>query len=119
MVLIRGKIVMRTWLDDQQRSRTQVQVEADSVGHDLSFGWSHFNRGVQTPPNAAQRLADGEMSRQDVSDDPEAAGGELVGGEPSDAEPGGGEPGGGEYDDAAIDALVRDLGEPAEVVPAL
>lgn len=37
MVLIRGKVVTRTWLDDQQHPRTQVQVEADSVGHDLSF----------------------------------------------------------------------------------
>ena len=37
MVLIRGKIVTRTWVDDQQRTRTQMQVEADSVGHDLAL----------------------------------------------------------------------------------
>jgi len=132
MVLIRGKVVMRTWLDDQQRSRTQMQIEADSVGHDLSFGWSHFNRGVQAPRNAAQNLADGEMSRQDTSDGPEGDGG-----------PSGGEPGGGGYgdylppslpgDDGQDDhdyqgataqtgdvlaEMVRDLGEPAEVAPA-
>lgn len=121
MVLIRGKVVTRTWLDDQQRSRTQVQVEADSVGHDLSFGWSHFNRGVQPPQHNARNLADGEVSRQDVSEPDD--GGLSVG------EPGAGEPGGGEYDEyppdqgeppeasAAIDEMVRDLTEPMAVAP--
>jgi single-strand DNA-binding protein len=66
MVIIRGKFVTRTWLDDQQRTRTQMQVEADSVGHDLAFGWSHFNRGAQTPWNSAREQADGELARQDL-----------------------------------------------------
>ncbi len=79
MVVVRGKVVTRTWVDDQQRTRSQMQVEADSVGHDLSFGWSHFNRGVQTPHNAAQRLADGEMSRQEGSYDLEPTDGEPSG----------------------------------------
>ena len=55
MILVRGKVVMRTWVDDQQRNRVQMQVEADSVGHDLAFGWSHFNRGDQSPWNATRR----------------------------------------------------------------
>ncbi len=140
MVLIRGKVVTRTWLDDQQRSRSQMQVEADSVGHDLSFGWSHFNRGVQAPRNAAQSLADGEMSRQDGSYDLEAGDGAPIGGGSI-----GGEPGAGGYDDylspAALpggagrddqddedesaetgditDEMMRGLGEPAETAPAL
>jgi single-strand DNA-binding protein len=101
MVIIRGKVVMRTWLDDQQRSRSQMQVEADSVGHDLSFGWSHFNRGVQVPRNAAQQLADGEMARQDGSYDPEAGGGG----------PGAGEPGAGGYDDYLPASLPRGDGQ--------
>jgi single-strand DNA-binding protein len=120
MVLIRGKVVTRTWLDDQQRSRTQVQVEADSVGHDLSFGWSHFNRGVQAAQHNARNLADGEVSRQDVSEPDDG----LLGA----GEPGAGEPG-GEYDDyppdqgqppeasPAIDEMVRDLTEPMAVAP--
>ena len=40
MILVRGKVMMRSWVDDQQRNRVQMQVEADSVGHDLAFGWS-------------------------------------------------------------------------------
>ena len=66
MVLVRGKVVMRTWVDDQQRNRMQMQVEADSVGHDLAFGWSHFNRGDQSPWNATRQQAEGEVARQDL-----------------------------------------------------
>ena len=134
MVIVRGKVVMRTWTDDQQRSRIQVQVEADSVGHDLSFGWSHFNRGVQAPRNTAQGLADGEMSRQDGPNSPEGDGG------PSDAGLSGGPsggyddylpaglPGDDEQDDQddrdtpapagdVIAEMMRDPGVPAEVAP--
>jgi single-strand DNA-binding protein len=69
MVIIKGKFVTRTWTDDQQRTRTQVQVEADSVGHDLAFGWSLFNRGTQGW-NLAQAQADGEVARQDLEASP-------------------------------------------------
>jgi single-strand DNA-binding protein len=60
MILVRGKVMMREWVDDQQRKHVQMQVEADSVGHDLAFGWSHFNRGDQSPWNSARRQAEGE-----------------------------------------------------------
>jgi single-strand DNA-binding protein len=66
MILVRGKVVMREWVDDQQRKRVQMQVEADSVGHDLAFGWSHFNRGDQSPWNAGRRQAEGEGARPDA-----------------------------------------------------
>ncbi len=66
MVIIRGKFVTRTWVDDQQRTRMQMQVEADSVGHDLSYGWSHFNRGAQTSWNSIREQAEGEVARQDL-----------------------------------------------------
>ena len=57
---------MRTWVDDQQRNRTQMQVEADSVGDYLAFGWSHFNRGHESPWNATRRQAEGEAAQPDV-----------------------------------------------------
>ena len=90
MILVRGKVVMRTWVDDQQRNRVQMQVEADSVGHDLAFGWSHFNRGDQSPWNATRRQADGEATPQDVDayeDDADALAEASVGADPdADAE---------------------------------
>jgi single-strand DNA-binding protein len=69
MVIVRGKVRTRTWVDDQQRTRSEVEIEADSVGHDLAFGWSHFNRGVHVPPGAARRMANGEMARQGMAPD--------------------------------------------------
>ncbi len=74
MVIIRGKFVTRTWVDDQQRTRMQMQVEADSVGHDLSFGWSHFNRGANTSWAAVRAQADGEVARQDLDASADDAG---------------------------------------------
>jgi len=75
MIIVRGKVYTRTWLDDQQHPRTEVQIEADSIGHDLSFGWSRFNRGVHVPPGA-KRGVDEDMPhdrpRDDGDDDPGA-----------------------------------------------
>jgi single-strand DNA-binding protein len=62
-VIVRGKFMTRTWTDDQQRPRVQIEVEADSVGHDLAFAWSFVNRGARAPQNAMQALANGEMAR--------------------------------------------------------
>jgi single-strand DNA-binding protein len=71
MVLIRGKVVTRRYLDDQQQARTEVQIEADSVGHDLAFGWSHFNRGVHIPAGAMRDIERGEAARHDMPPDPD------------------------------------------------
>jgi len=67
MIIVRGKVYTRTWLDDQQHTRTEVQIEADSVGHDLSFGWSRFNRGVHVPPGAKRGVDEGEAIRQGMA----------------------------------------------------
>lgn len=72
MVIIKGKFVTRTWVDDQQRTRTQMQVEADSVGHDLSFGWSRFNRGANPSWASVREQAAGEVARQDLDANPDA-----------------------------------------------
>jgi single-strand DNA-binding protein len=72
MVIIKGKFVTRTWVDDQQRTRTQMQVEADSVGHDLSYGWSLFNRGANPTWATVREQAEGEIARQDLGANPDA-----------------------------------------------
>ena len=73
MIIVRGKISTRTWVDDQQRTRTELQVEADSVGHDLSFGWSRFNRGVQVPLGSRRGIDEGEAARHGMSHDADPA----------------------------------------------
>ena len=135
MVIIRGKFVTRTWVDDQQRTRMQMQVEADSVGHDLSYGWSHFNRGAQTSWNSVREQADGEVARQDLDAMVEARddGDELdEAGAPRDpemADPGMGDPGmddpgmadpgaaAPEMSDADFEKLASGLGAQAEIAP--
>ena len=73
MIIVRGKISTRSWVDDQQRTRTEMQVEADSVGHDLSFGWSRFNRGVQVPLGSRRSIDEGEAARHAMSLDADPA----------------------------------------------
>jgi single-strand DNA-binding protein len=69
MIIVRGKVYTRTWLDDQQHPRTEVEIEADSIGHDLSFGWSRFNRGVHVPPGAKRGVDEGEAIRHGMAPD--------------------------------------------------
>jgi len=71
MILVRGSFRARTWVDEQQHTRVELEIEADSVGHDLSFGWSHFNRGVHVSAAAARAMANGEAVRQQMAPDPE------------------------------------------------
>ena len=115
MILVRGKVVMRTWVDDQQRNRTQMQVEADAVGHDLAFGWSHFNRGDQSPWNATRRQADGEAPRPDVDGYEDADDQEAM--DPTEAADGAGDPREPAMADAEFEKLTSDLGTEPEVAP--
>ena len=56
---------MSTWVDNQQRPRSTLEIEADTIGHDLAHGWSHFLRGTRPPENSAADDS-GEMARQDT-----------------------------------------------------
>jgi single-strand DNA-binding protein len=129
MVIVRGKVSTRSWLDDQQRVRMEVEIEADSVGHDLAFGWSRFNRGVHTPPSVREGLANGEAIRQGMAPDPDLpdedqfADGQFADGQFAEdqfaedelsRDGGAGDPLSAQ-DDQALAALASDLDEPAEV----
>lgn len=128
MVLVRGKVLTRSWLDDQQRVRTEVLIEADSVGHDLAFGWSRFNRGLHTPASVMRGLEQGEAIRQDMAPDPElpddiplsdADEARLAGdggsGDPGPGPASGAPEGPGGRDDDGFDGLAGDASEPAGV----
>jgi len=116
MILVRGKVVMRTWVDDQQRNRVQMQVEADAVGHDLAFGWSHFNRGDQSPWNATRNKAEGEATGLDIdayedADDQDAQ-------DVAEAHDGAGDRGDPLPADAEFEKLASGLGAQPDVAPA-
>jgi single-strand DNA-binding protein len=63
-VIIRGRFYANTWVDSQQQTRTRLEIEADSLGHDLAYGWSHFLRGVRQQQRDSAGDA-GELARQD------------------------------------------------------
>ena len=65
-VVIRGHFYMSNWTDNQQRPRQTLEIEADSLGHDLAYGWSHFLRGTRPSADRSDAGA-GELARQDVA----------------------------------------------------
>jgi single-strand DNA-binding protein len=42
-VIVQGRLRIRDW-DNGERSGTSVEIDADAIGHDLSFGTSSFER---------------------------------------------------------------------------
>jgi single-strand DNA-binding protein len=66
MVVVRGRFYMNNWVDSQQRPRSTLEIEADSLGHDLAYGWSHYLRGTRSQSERADGINAGEMARQDV-----------------------------------------------------
>jgi single-strand DNA-binding protein len=79
-VVVRGRFYTRTWLDSQQRRQTAVEIEADTLGHDLSYGWSRFLRGSRPSPGGSAAVNAGEATRQN----PEEASGEPAQGDPGE-----------------------------------
>ena len=64
-VVVRGRFYMNHWVDSQQRPRATLEIEADSLGHDLAYGWSHFLHGTQ-PSGGRAGVDTGETARQDT-----------------------------------------------------
>jgi single-strand DNA-binding protein len=44
-IIVRGRLKTRAW-NDKGATRTVHEIEADAIGHDMAYGWSHFMRGV-------------------------------------------------------------------------
>jgi single-strand DNA-binding protein len=67
-VVITGKLRVRDW-DNGERAGTAVEIEAEAIGHDLSWGSSSFTRTV-----LVRETADAENESHE-----DTAAGELVG----------------------------------------
>lgn len=62
-VLLSGKLKIRDW-DNGERTGTSVEVEADSLGHDMSWGTSAFSRTVlvrEDPDETEQEQEEPEL----------------------------------------------------------
>jgi single-strand DNA-binding protein len=84
MVVIRGRFYMNNWVDSQQRQRSTLEIEADSLGHDLAYGWSHFLRGTRPQPGRADGVNAGEVARQDTGPSEPDSGDGYYAGEPQE-----------------------------------
>jgi single-strand DNA-binding protein len=57
-VLVKGKLQVRPYTDKDGAPRVAVEIEATSLGHDLSRGVANFRRAYKSPgETAAQRAA--------------------------------------------------------------
>jgi single-strand DNA-binding protein len=57
-VVVSGRLRIRDW-ENTDRSGTTVEIEADSIGHDMSWGTSSFTR-VSSVASAETDPADGQ-----------------------------------------------------------
>ncbi len=137
-VVVTGRLTVRQYEGKDGSTRTNVEVEATSVGHDLSRGVAHYlrpRRGQNAPAGLPGDSAGAPAgpSGDDEFGVPDEAGHDDAGfpGEGMDTdreEPGGpgagaarpipeDEDGGGELDDRAVAALLQGAGQPAPEAP--
>ncbi len=63
-VLVRGRLRVREYEGKEGSPRIAVEVEASSVGHDLSRGVAHFSRTRRAPGETAAENADALAAAQ-------------------------------------------------------
>jgi single-strand DNA-binding protein len=71
-LIVSGKLRVRDW-DNGERAGTSVEVEADSLGHDLTWGSSVFTRTVLVREPEPESEPDFEIDEQPLGE-PELVG---------------------------------------------
>jgi single-strand DNA-binding protein len=71
-VLVRGRLRVREYEGKEGASRIAVEVEASSVGHDLSRGVAHFSRTRRAPGETAAENAEALVGAQSQDDNERA-----------------------------------------------
>jgi len=75
-VLVRGRLRIREYEGKEGSSRIAVEVEASSVGHDLSRGVAHFSRTRRAPGETAAENAEAQAGAQSQAGDERTEGDE-------------------------------------------
>jgi single-strand DNA-binding protein len=89
-IVLTGRLQVREYDDKEGRRRIAVDIEADSIGHDLSRGVTHFLRTRPSPDDmTAEGLARGEAIRAGLTDEDSPAS-DLPGLVPAGSVPGDG-----------------------------
>jgi single-strand DNA-binding protein len=113
-VLIMGRLQIRRFEDAEGAPRTAVEVEASSVGHDLTRGVAQFSRTRWPMPSAAGAVQDGAPGSEEGAvpgDGAELADGVEPAAHPNGATSSAAAPGDGVVDERAVAEFARELSE--------
>lgn len=72
-IVVTGKLRVRDW-DNGERAGTAVEIEAEAIGHDLSWGSSSFTRTVLVRETDESGTGAGNDAGEAVEREPELAG---------------------------------------------
>jgi single-strand DNA-binding protein len=113
-VLLRGRLDIRPFVGKDGQRRISVDVDANTLGHDLSRGVAGFRRVWEKADKTAEELAAGGNGGGSADDDAALAAtpdGELVPAGNGELAPAAGGPADEDvFDDSAIEALAQDAG---------
>ncbi|MGH3172234.1 MAG: single-stranded DNA-binding protein [Trebonia sp.] len=65
-ITLQGKFRTRSWTDNENKPRTTMEIIADAVGHNLTSGWTIYNRAATNPSKVQEDLESGELARADA-----------------------------------------------------
>jgi single-strand DNA-binding protein len=118
-VLVRGRIRTRSFVDKQGRTRTEIEITADHIGHDLSRGTARYHRPDRTRDQADNDLADAPpsevMQNGPDQEDPGDDGVVADGGMPPQGGPGAG----ASLDEVAVEDFSRRISDDEAVAREL
>jgi single-strand DNA-binding protein len=100
-VLVMGRLRIRSYNDSEGKTRTAVEVEANSVGHDLTRGMAHFARALRSVGARPAEMAE-------AADGHGVAGHDLDGVPDLDGQPSGAQ-NGAVLDEQAVEEFAREL----------
>jgi single-strand DNA-binding protein len=132
-VIVKGKFRTRTYTDREGTVKTEAEIIADTVGHDLSRGTANFLRPAKVRPEVASDLENGERARaamdpddlDDYADGPDGTGPDDTGEEPApggmDTPPPLADPGSGvqRLTEESVDSFTHDLDDDQAVAREL
>lgn len=80
-VVVTGRLKVRQWATDDGRSGTSVDIDAETVGHDLMWGTASYRRNVQERIETVPSGGDGAAQEDDLPENLDPLTGELAGGD--------------------------------------
>jgi single-strand DNA-binding protein len=117
-VLVRGRIRTRGFTDKQGRLRTEIEIVADHIGHDLSRGTARYTRPERPRDQVDGDLADAPPSEDFVDEgDPDGPGDDGVLAGVGSLAPVG--PDAGTFDEGAVDDFNRLMSDDSAVAREL